>query len=293
MPRARVGTVELEYVPTGDQSDPPLLLLMGTGAPLVFWDDGFCERLGRLGFWVIRFDARDTGRSSRTDIQVPSQIADLLPLLQAGRLTPPYGLDRLAADAVGLLDVLAGQRPAHIVGISQGGALAQIIGLDSPSRAATLTMIQSYSSDPATPPPDPTTMAALTGSIANDHEGMIARELLLYRVTGSRSRPPSETWLRERAERVWHYGYDPSGFLKHLMAVVTSPSRMPRLRAIGAPTLVIHGDEDPIVPLSEGRAIAAAIPGAKLLTPLGMGHDLAPQFWDTVIAGIVDLTGVS
>jgi pimeloyl-ACP methyl ester carboxylesterase len=293
MPRARVKEVELEYVTTGNPANPPLLLLMGTGAPLVFWDDTFCERLARLGFWVIRFDARDTGRSTRTDIRVGSQISDLMASLQAGHLSPPYGLDRLAADAVGLLDVLVGERPAHIVGISQGGALTQIIGLDAPARAATLTMIQSYRSDPETPPPDPTTLSALMGPVALDRDGMIAREMLLYRLTGSRTRPPSEIWLRERAERVWQYGFDPSGFLKHLMAVITSPSRKPRLSSIRTPTLVIHGDEDPIIPLSEGRAIASAIPGARFLAPKGMGHDLAPEFWDAVIDGIRGLTGVA
>jgi pimeloyl-ACP methyl ester carboxylesterase len=293
MPRARVHDVELEYVATGNPSNPPLLLLMGTGTPLVFWDEPFCERLEALGFWVIRFDARDTGRSSRTDIRVGPQITDLMASLQAGQLAPPYGLQRLAADAVGLLDVLVGERPGHIVGISQGGALAQIIGLQSPARAATLTMIQSYTSDPETPPPDPTTMSTLMGPIALDHDGMIAREMLLYRLTGSRTRPPSEIWLRERAERVWQYGFDPSGFLKHLMAVVTSPSRKPRLGAIRTPTLVIHGDEDPIIPISEGRSIASAIPGARFLAPKGMAHDLAPEFWDEVIDAIRALTGIA
>jgi pimeloyl-ACP methyl ester carboxylesterase len=213
--------------------------------------------------------------------------------LQAGRLVPGYALETLAADAVGLLEVVVGDRPAHIVGISQGGALAQIIGLEAPKRAATLTMIQGYSSDKATPPPDPATMAALMGPLPDDRASMIARELRLYRLTGSRSRPPAESWLRERAERVWAYGYDTSGFLKHLLAVVTAPTRMPRLPSIRTPTLVIHGDEDPIIPLSEGQAMAAAIPGARLLTPAGMGHDLAPEFWDRVIDGIARLTGRS
>jgi pimeloyl-ACP methyl ester carboxylesterase len=291
MPRAQVADVELEYVTTGDPSQPPLLLLMGTGAPLVFWDDTFCARLARLGLFVIRFDARDTGRSTRTAFSVPSQIPDVMAALQAGRLQPGYGLERLAADAVGLLNVLVGARPAHIVGISQGGALAQIIGLDAPSHAATLTMIESYSSDPATPSPEAETMATLMGPMAFDREGMIARELLLYRATGSRTRPPSEAWLRERAERVWRYGFQPLGFLKHLLAVITASNRKPRLGSITTPTLIVHGDEDPIIPLSEGKAIAAEIPGAKLIVPPGMGHDLAPEFWDTVIAAIAAHVG--
>jgi pimeloyl-ACP methyl ester carboxylesterase len=289
MPRARVGDQQLEYVTSGRSSDPPLLLLMGTGASLVFWDEAFCERLANLGLFVIRFDARDTGRSTRTAQRVPAQISELLAELQAGRLAPGYTLETLAADAVGLLEAVVGDRPAHIVGISQGGALAQIIGLDAPARAATLTMIQGYSSDPATPPPDPKTMAALLGPLPHDRESMIARELQLYRLTGSRSRPPSESWLRQRAERVWAYGYDTSGFLKHLLAVVTAATRKPRLSGIRTPTLVVHGDEDPIIPLSEGQMLAAAIPGARLLTPAGMGHDLAPEFWDQVIEGIARL----
>jgi pimeloyl-ACP methyl ester carboxylesterase len=245
-----------------------------------------CERLAGAGFQVIRFDHRDVGRSTKIDAPVPASVPALVAALGAGRLAPPYALDDLAAEAWGLLDAL-GIRAAHLCGISQGGGVAQLMAAQAQDRTRSLVSIAATSANPGLPGPDPGTMALLLDTPrCADVASFVAWQLLVYTKTGSPTRPPDHAWIRRRAERVWEHGYDHDGFLRHLVAVVTAPDRRPALRGLRVPTLVIHGDADPIIPIAAGRDVASCVPDARFVGVPGMGHDLAPEFWEEVVGEI-------
>jgi pimeloyl-ACP methyl ester carboxylesterase len=288
MPRAIVGRFEIEFQITGSLTGKPLLLLMGQGTPLVFWEDSFCSDLATAGFRVIRFDYRDVGRSTDVRVSVPGSIPETLSAFASGALRPPYSLDDLAADAVGLLDGLQIQA-AHLVGISMGGMVGQIVALRYPRRALSLTSISSTTGDPGLPGPSPELMTSLLQPLPTSRDEFIRWQIDIYARTGSPVRRPLEHWLRARAERFWDHGWRPSAFLRNLLAVVSAADRTNSLRSLDLPTLVVHGDADPMIPPAAAHATAAAIPGARLLVVPGMGHDLAPEFLPAVAGAIVDM----
>jgi len=286
MPRARSNGIELEYETFGRAGDPPLLLVMGLGAQMILWHEEFCAALARRGFHVIRYDNRDVGRSTwLADAGVPD-VPAALAAAGAGRpVDAPYRLGDMAADAAGLLDVL-GVEAAHVVGASMGGMIAQSLAIEHPRRLRTLTSIMSTTGHPDLPPARPEAMAILLTPMPTERAAHVERSVRASRTIGSPAYPSEEGELRALAERGFDRGLNPPGVARQLVAILASGSRRAALGAVGAPTLVIHGADDPLVPVEAGRDTAASVPGAELLEIAGMGHDLPRALWPTVVDAI-------
>lgn len=280
---AQVGEVELCWQQFGRDEDPPLLLIMGLGAQMLLWPDGFCEGLAERGFRVIRFDNRDCGRSTILDsLGRPSIRAAL-----GGQIPPGmYTLSDMAGDAVGLLDELGIER-AHVVGSSLGGMIAQTVAIEHPERVLSLASIMSTTGDPQVGKPTPEGLEALTTPPPRDRDGYIETTVRLRRMIGSPAFPQDDEYARALAARCFDRGYHPDGTLRHTVAIIASGDRTPMLRELDVPTVVIHGAEDNLIDVSGGHATAAAIPGAELLVIEGMGHDLPAGVWDRMADAIV------
>jgi pimeloyl-ACP methyl ester carboxylesterase len=276
--RAQVGDIEVCYETFGERSQPPLLLIMGLSSQMVLWEDEFCEQLADRGFWVIRFDNRDCGRSTvLRDAPIPKRWE----LLVRHPRCAAYSLDEMAADAAGLLDEL-GVEQAHVVGASMGGMIAQCLAIRHPDRVRSLVSIMSTTGNRRVGRPSPRVVSMLVRRIPRDREAYIRDFVASWKTIGSPSdHDPSR--LRVMAERCYERGIHPAGSARQLAAIVTTPDRTPALRNLEIPTTVIHGDVDPLISPSGGRATAAAIPGARLVMIPGMGHDMPPRLWDQIL----------
>ncbi len=283
---AAANGIRLCYETFGDRSKPPLLLIMGLAAQMIVWDDEFCIRLAERGYWVIRFDNRDIGESTRFAQARAPRFAELLFAQATGlRFRVPYTLREMADDAAGLLDAL-GVAHAHVVGASMGGAIAQELAMEHPQRVRSLTSIMSSTGDPKLPGPRPKAFARLAKKVPLDRPGYVREYVTTWSVLAGEHFP----FDAERTARQGAAGYDrginPAGVSRQMMAIVASGNRTQRLRQLRVPTLVIHGTADPLVPAPAGRATAAAIPGAELLLIEGMGHSFPREVWPTIIDAI-------
>jgi len=284
---ARANGIELCYDTFGDRNAPPLLLIMGLGAQMILWDDDFCAGLAQRGFFVIRFDNREIGRSAKMNGEAP-QLQKLIENALTGKpIEAPYTLGDMAADAVGLLDTLGINR-AHIVGASMGAAITQELAIRSPQRLLSATCIMGTSGDPRLPPPTQEAMEVLMSPSPSDKEAFLDRFLWTWRVLRGSAFPESEDRERARGARIFERGLNPPGVARQLAAIFASGDRTMALPNVRVPTLVIHGTADPLVPVEGGRAIAAGIPGAKLVEIEGMGHALPEAVWPRVIGAISD-----
>lgn len=281
MPRAQIRNHSIEYVTTGDQRAPALVLIMGTGVSMTMWDDEFCEVLANRGFRVVRFDYRDTGRSTFTLGPMPSSIPEMMTAFAEGTLKPSYRLEDLADDVVGLLDAL-GIGQAHLLGLSQGGGVAQLAAVHAPKRVSALTLIACSTASPDVPSPRAETMSVLLSPLPTDRQSFVDWNILMYTHTGAKNPPPDLNWIRRRAERTWDQGWTAAGFLRHLLAVISATNRKPLLASVKAPVSIVNGDADPIFSVEAAQELAKAIPGARLTLVPGMGHDLPPAFWPVV-----------
>lgn len=263
--------VTIEYETFGPPGAPAILLIMGLGMQLVAWPDSLCEALAGLGFRVVRFDNRDVGLSSA----MPSSGRLATTAMMAGAalrlpVRPSYTLEDMARDAIGLLDAL-GIPSAHVVGASMGGMIAQIVAARWPDRVRSLTSIMS---SPAPVMPKPKALAALLRPPPRDRDEAIRRMSAFFRLVGGSAYPPTDAELRAKVDRSFRRSWRPESFARHLIAVQTGRSRVALLGRVRAPTLVLHGSEDPLVPVVGGRMTAAAISGARLRVVPGMGHFL-------------------
>jgi pimeloyl-ACP methyl ester carboxylesterase len=280
---ARVGELELCWQELGDPGDPPMLMIMGLGAQMILWPDELCELLAAEGFRVIRFDNRDAGRSTAL-AEAPTVT---VPRALAGEI--PEGAKKhtdKAGDAVGLLDAL-GIDAAHIVGSSLGGMVAQTLAIEHRERVLSLASIMSTTGDRTVGEASPLGLEALTTVPPPDREGFLEALVGARRKISSPGFPFDEERARRIAELGFDRGYNPQGTVRQAVAIILSGDRTERLGAIEAPTVVIHGEDDPLIGVSGGRATAAAIPGAKLVTIPGMGHDLPAGVWEQVAQEIV------
>jgi len=285
--RARANGIELCWDSFGDEGAPPLLLIMGLAAQMIAWHDGFCEQLSEHGFRVIRFDNRDIGLSTRFDAAgVPNVGTALTAALQGQPVTgAPYLLRDMAADAVGLLDALGIER-AHVVGASMGGAIAQTMAIERPERLLTLTSIMATTGEPGLPPPTPDALGVLLKPPVTTLDGYIESYAQTWKVLRAGSFLEDEALDRERAEQVFARGLNPPGVARQLVAVLASGSRKAALASVRVPTLVLHGDADPLVPLACGVDTAESVPGARLVVIAGMGHALPILFWKRIVEEI-------
>jgi pimeloyl-ACP methyl ester carboxylesterase len=277
--KADTGSVTLAYETFGEPGRPPVVLIMGLGAQMVGWHSDFCETLA-VGRQVVRFDNRDVGESQWLEGTV-----DLAACAAGDTSSAVYTLEDMADDTAGLLDVL-GIDSAHIVGASMGGMVAQALATQHPQRVRSLTSIMSTTGQAGIAQPTEAATAALMSPPATSRDEAMERALEVNAVIGSPGYTRNEHDIRDRAAQAWDRGVNPAGFARQLAAVYASGDRTPALRSLDVPTLVVHGEDDPLVPVAAGRATAAAIPGAELWVVPGMGHDLPRSLWPDLIARI-------
>jgi pimeloyl-ACP methyl ester carboxylesterase len=289
MPRAAANGIELEYDTFGSPTDPALLLVMGLGGQMIAWEDALCRRLADTGRYVVRYDNRDVGLSTRfddADVDIGAVIASAL----AGGPLPsaPYTLSDMAADAVGLLDALQIER-AHIVGASMGGMIVQTMAIEHPDRVLTMTSIMSTTGEQGVGQPAPEAIQMLMTPPPTDRAEYIEGSVRASKVIGS-PRYNDEARIRAHAAEAFDRAFYPDGTNRQLAAVAASGSRADGLRRLQVPTLVIHGRADRLIQLSGGERTAELVPGANLLVMQDMGHDLPEPLWPLVVDVIASHT---
>jgi len=275
--------ITLCYESIGEESDPALLLIMGLGTQMIGWPDEFCEQLAGRGFHVVRFDNRDCGRSTHVKGNPPT-----VRQLVRRRIDPvPYTLSDMAQDALGLMREL-GLEPAHVVGASMGGMIAQTLAAEHPGSVRSLVSIMSTTGSRWRGQPAFGIYRYLLRRAPTDREGFIEHTTKVFAAIGSRGLPQDTERVRELVARSYDRGHDPAGSGRQLAAIIASGDRTSRLGSITAPTLVIHGSKDRMVARSGGIATARAIPGARMATIQGMGHDLPSAAWPQLIAAVAE-----
>ena len=272
---APANGIEVAYEAFGDPADPVALLVMGLGVQMLGWDAELCELLAGRGFYVVRFDNRDVGRSTKIE---GGPRPDIFGAAAGDTSSASYTLDEMADDCAGLLDHL-GVEGAHLVGASQGGMIAQTLAIRHRERVLSLVSIMSTTGDRAVGQPHPEALPALMTRPPADREGFAEFVVGAWKVIGSPGFDPDEEALRARAGAVYDRGIHPDGTARQLVAILASGDRTEALRRLDVPTVVIHGMDDPLIDVSGGEATAAAIPGARLELIPGMGHDLPRQLW--------------
>ncbi len=277
--------IKVAYQRFGNPELPPVFLIMGAGAQMINWPEGFCLELASHGLHLIRFDNRDAGLSTHfSDAPVPDFQA-----IQSGDFsTVTYTLSDMAADTVGLMDAL-GYDSVHLVGASMGGMIAQTIAIEYPHRVRSLTSIMSTTGDPSVGQPDYSVLANLPSPPYDDRQAYIEWQIRSRKALGSPKYPLDEKYVAEITGLAWDRDHDPLGMMRQAVAVIKSGDRTEKLRSIKIPTLVIHGESDKMIDISGGRAVAAAIPGAELVTFEGMGHELPRPLWSEFAKKISEL----
>jgi pimeloyl-ACP methyl ester carboxylesterase len=284
VPVAASGSVELYYETFGSPDDDALLLVNGLGSQCINFDVELCERFVAKGFFVIRFDNRDVGLSSKLDDFMP-RISEVVSAVRQGReAVVPYRLSDMADDAVAVLDALGVER-AHVVGTSMGGMIVQQLAIDHSDRLRTMTSIMSTTGDPDVGTASQAVAELFYAPPGHDRESVIARSQELDLLCTS----PSEYDVDRVAQRVgdaFDRCFYPRGVARQLAAVIASGSRTAALGSVRVPALVLHGDVDTLIDISGGIRTAKSIPGARFVSIPGMGHDLAPRYWDTIVNAV-------
>jgi pimeloyl-ACP methyl ester carboxylesterase len=277
------GGISLCYERFGEESNPPMLLIMGLGTQMIGWPDEFCAQLADRGFQVIRFDNRDIGRSTRINGAPPTPRQ-----LITRKIAPVlYTLSDMATDAANLLGEL-NLAPAHVVGASMGGMIAQMLAAEKPESVRSLVSIMSNTGSRWKGQPAFSIYRYLLRQAPDDREGYIEYTTKVFEAIGSRGLPFDKHRVRDMVARSYDRGHDPAGPGRQLGAIIASGDRTAALRRIRVPTLVIHGSKDKMVARSGGVATAKAIPNARLMTIKGMGHDLPEAAWPQIVPAIAD-----
>ena len=276
--------IDICYETFGNPEHPAILLVMGLGGPMGWWSADFCERLSGRGYFVIRYDNRDTGRSTKLRQHKVGRL-DLVRAF-AGKGKPPYGIGDLAEDAFGVLDHLGVER-VHLVGVSMGGMIVQTMAIARPERAMSMTSIMSTTGNRRVGWQHPRILPTLLSSAGSTRDSYVERSLRTSAILGSPAFPGDEQQARERAYETYDRGWTASGVTRHMLAVLAQPDRTKDLAKLDLPVTVIHGLNDPLVHRSGGKAVANAVPGAEHIEIAGLGHDLPVQLYDTYVDAIV------
>ena len=284
MPLAPSNGLEIWYETFGDRADVPLLLVMGLGAQATAWDDDLCQTFVDRGFFVIRYDNRDVGLSTKIESPQVDFAAEIAKAFSGGEPNAPYRLSDMAADAAGLLDHL-GIDAAHIVGASMGGMIVQQIAIDFPQRVLSLTSIMSTTGDSDVGAPNPDAMATLMRPPATSRDEAIEASVESWKVIGSPTYFDEEE-VRRRGAAAYDRSFYPVGVGRQLLGILASPSRTDGLRKVTVPTLVIHGAVDPLVTVTGGRRTAEVVPGAEYLEIDDMAHDMPRPLWPVIVEAI-------
>ena len=291
MPNVSANGMQIEYDTFGDPSSPPLLLIMGFGGQMIFWDEEFCGQLSERGHYVIRFDNRDVGLSSKfEEAGVPDVIEAIGAMMRGEPIKTPYRIDDMADDAVGLLSALSIKK-AHICGISMGGMIAQSVAIRHPQHTLSLISIYSTTGNPQLPQPKPEAIEVLIHPLPKERKAYIEYYVKAYHTLAGPGFPFDEEWHRKVAAHSYDRSFYPQGLARQLVAIFAQSNRKAALASVTTPTLVVHGSDDPLVPMECGKDTAEAIPGAELLIIEGMGHD-APHggAWPQIIDAIATHT---
>ena len=281
MPTAKTNGIEICYETFGSPDDPAMLMIMGLGMQLIAWPDELCGMLADRGYHVIRFDNRDVGLSTwLDDAGVPAM---------GGDAPPPYTLSDMADDAAGLLDAVR-IGAAHVVGVSMGGMIAQLLAIRHPRRVLSLTSIMSTVGGPDTVQPTEEAMAALMSPRPANREDAMDLAVRVRDVIGSTGFPRDIEREREMAGRAFDRAFHPAGFMRHIAAVMAAPSRAEALGELEIAITVIHGDADTLVPVENGHRTAAAAGVEPVIVP-GMGHDLPEGAWPAITDATVSTAG--
>jgi pimeloyl-ACP methyl ester carboxylesterase len=280
---ASVNGIEIAHQEIGEPDGEPIVLIMGLGTQMIGWDLGFCELLAERGFRVVRFDNRDVGHSTWIDRPPPGW----LPMLLGLRSGLAYTLEDMAADAAGLIEHL-GLDSAHVVGASQGGMIAQVLAYDRPELVRSLGLIMTGAGKRIASVPRLRALGALLSRPPRDRDAFIKTVQKTFEVIGSPDYPPDAERLRAVIAASFDRGHNPAGAARQLHAITAAGDRTSRLRAVRAPSVVIHGTRDPLVRPVAGRLLAKAIPDARLELIEGMGHDLPAQLWPRIVGYLAE-----
>lgn len=289
MPKLTVNGVGIHYEEAGRRGDRPVLLVSGVGTQLTRWSEDFTDMLAARGFHVIRMDNRDIGLSDGFDDAGIPDLKAIAAAKAAGQPMPvPYTLDDMAADAAALLDALGIDR-AHVVGSSMGGMIVQLLAINHPEKVASLTSIMSTTGNPELPRATREAQSALTAQRSDpqqNRDAYLDEAVRTAQIIGSPGHPETVQAIRERAESDLDRAYRPVGFARQYAAILAAPDRRERLRALSVPAVVVHGADDPLVPVEGGRDTAASIPEAEMVEIPGMGHNIPEPLFATVIDAI-------
>lgn len=291
MPALQANKLQIEYQCFGDRRDPAVLLIMGLGSQMVLWPEALCRTLAQAGYYVIRFDNRDVGLSEKLDhLGVPPLAWTALRGRLRLRSRVPYQLEDMAADAVGLLNGLDIER-AHIVGCSMGGMIAQLLAAHWPHRCLSLTALMTSSGNPELPGPSLAMRLRMLRRRPAAREAAIRHGMAFWRSVGGRDHTPSDAELRQRVLLQLDRGSHPPGLARQLAAILAAPSRVPLLRGIRMPSLVVHGSDDPLIPVSAAIDLARHLPQCRLEIIPGLGHELPNSLLPEMAQMLIDHLG--
>ena len=292
MPRAKISpTIELEYETFGDSKNPALLLIMGYTAQMVAWEDELCRMFAANNLFVVRFDNRDCGLSTKFDgLQVDVNAVIAAALMEDPIPPVPYTLSHMASDAAGLLDHLRIER-AHVLGASMGGMIAQVMTIEHPTRVCSLTSVMSMSGEPEYGQSAPEAMNALLSIPPSDRDGFIAHAPIYQAFHSKKYR--SDEYSKRAAARDFDRCFYPQGAPRQLAAIYATGRRTEQLQAVKTPTLVIHGKDDTLITPSGGERTAELIPNAKFVLLDDMGHDLPQPLWGKFVSLVAEFISKS
>ncbi len=287
MSKATANGIQIEYETFGNPSSRPLLLIIGLGGQLIFWDDALCKDLAGRGNYVIRFDNRDAGLSTKFEEAGVPNLAEIIgKIMQGEKVNPPYTLEDMADDAAGLLQALGIQR-AHVCGMSMGGMIAQTLAIRHPSRVLSLISIYSTTGNPELPQPKPEVIGLLIAPPPKERDACIKHLVEVFKAFAGPGFPFDEKWTHKIMAQAYDRCFYPEGMARQLVAILAQGNRKSALASLKAPTLVIHGIQDPLVSVEGGKDTAKAIPGAQLMLIEGMGHDLPHSgAWPRIVEAI-------
>jgi len=290
MSAANANGIQIEYETFGDTASPALLLVMGLGGQLIFWQDKFCQKIADMGYNVIRYDNRDVGFSTKFEGLSSEEITEKIGALFMGQKVPvPYTIEDMATDAVGLLDALNINK-AHICGMSMGGMIAQTFAINTPSRTMSLTSIYSHSGNWQDFATNQEVLEALIKPLPDERNAYVDVVLEYYMATYGSGLPFDEEFHRNIEGRAYDRAFYPEGVGRQMLAVLSQENRKEALGKLTVPSLIVHGDADPLVPLAGGKSTADAIPGAELMIVKGMGHVIPNlnAYWNDIKDAMIE-----
>ena len=287
MPRVCANGIEIEYDTFGDGSNRPLILIMGLASQMVGWHPALCEKLVKKGHYVVRFDNRDVGLSTKMEEAGVPDVMELVSAFQdRSQVAAPYTLSDMAADAVGLLDAL-GLEKAHVCGLSMGGMIAQTLAIEYPQRLLSLVSMESTTGEAGLPPATFQAMGAMFKPPPQERDAYIRHMVEVFRAFAGGSDLYDERIQAEISGLAHERSFYPLGFVRQLAAILASGSRREALADVTLPMLIVHGDLDPLLPLEHGKATAGAVPGAELRVVQGLGHGISyPSLWDEIVDAV-------